>query len=130
MLYRTTFAVVVAANIALCGAAFAGGSAPFTDQQAEDGHTKFNNHCAQCHGPKLQGALGPNLMDDKFKAVFAGKPLSNLRQFVWENMPQTAPKSLPDDQIDPIIAWILKNNGLQANGKPFSKEAASAEFPK
>lgn len=105
-------------------------TAPFTDQQAEDGHTKFNNHCAQCHGPKLQGAQGPNLTDDKFKAMFAGKPLKELRDFIYQNMPQTAPKSLPDDQIDPIVAWILKNNGLQPDGKPFSKDSASAQFPK
>lgn len=128
MLTRFTFAAI--ANLAVGGVAFAAGSAPFTDQQAQDGHTKFNNHCAQCHGPKLQGAQGPNLMDDKFKAVFAGKPLTNLRSFIWENMPQTAPKSLPDDQLDPIVAWILKNNGLQPNGKTFSKETASADFPK
>ena len=127
---QTIVAVIATAQLALCGAAFAAGSAPFTDQQAEDGHTKFNNHCAQCHGPKLQGAQGPNLMDDKFKAMFAGKKLTDLRSFIYENMPQTAPKSLPDDQLDPIVAWILKNNGLQPDGKPFSKETASADFPK
>lgn len=103
---------------------------PFTKQQAEDGHTKFNNHCAQCHGPKLVGALGPNLVDDKFKAKFAGKPVSDLRDFVYQNMPQTAPKSLADDQLDPIVAWILLNNGVQPGDKPLSKDSASAQFPK
>ena len=103
---------------------------PFTQQQAEDGHVKFNNHCATCHRPNLAGALGPSLVDDKFKAMFAGKPVSDLRGFVYENMPQTAPKSLPDDQLDPIVAWILLKNGVQPGDKPLNKQSASAEFPK
>ena len=128
-MYVKLSAGLVLATTMLSGVALAA-SGPFTAPQAEDGHTKFNNHCAQCHGPKLDGALGPNLHDDKFKAMFAGKPVKNLRDFVYQNMPQTAPKSLPDDQLDPIIAWILKNNGVQPGDKPLSKDTASAEFPK
>lgn len=45
-------------------------------------------------------------------------------------MPQNAPGSLPDDQIDPITAWILTKNGVQPGDKPLSKDSASAQFPK
>lgn len=106
-------------------------SGPFTKQQAEKGHPTFNTLCAQCHRPNLQGALGPSLVDDKFKAMFAGKPLANLRDYVYQNMPKNAPKSIKPEQLDPIVAWILKNNGIEPGDKELSEESAkSAQFPK
>ena len=124
---------LVALGVGMCSAA---GSAradagPYTEAQAEDGHTKFNNNCAQCHGPKLDGALGPNLHDAKFQEVFAGKSVSQLRDFVYENMPQNAPKSLKDEELYPILAWIMKKNNVPAGDKPLTKASTdSAQFPK
>lgn len=103
---------------------------PFTKDQAEKGHTTFNNHCAQCHRPNLSGAQGPALVGDAFKEKWAGKPVAELRTFIWENMPQNTPKSLPDDQLNPIVAWILSKNGVQPGDKELSKDSASANFPK
>jgi S-disulfanyl-L-cysteine oxidoreductase SoxD len=129
MILRHVLAGVALGTLWMSTAALAD-NGPFTQQQADDGHTKFNNHCAQCHKPDLTGALGPSLVDDKFKAKFAGKPVTELRDFVYENMPQTAPKSLPDEQLNPIVAWILSKNGVKPGDKPLSKETASAQFPK
>ena len=67
-------AVVFALTTSLFSGAALAASGPYTEAQAEDGHVKFNNNCAQCHGPKLDGALGPNSHDAKFQAIFAGKP--------------------------------------------------------
>lgn len=103
---------------------------PYTDAQAEDGHVKFNDNCAQCHGPKLDGALGPNLHNAAFQKLFANKPVSDLRDFVYNNMPQNAPKSLSDANLYPILAWILKKNNVPAGDKPLTKESvATAQFP-
>ena len=124
------FCAALTLSVVMISAAHAAGQGPFTQQQAQDGETKFNNHCAQCHRPNLTGALGPSLIDDKFKAKFAGKPVSELRQFIYDNMPQTAPKSLPDDQLNPITAWILSKNGVQPGDKALDKDSASAQFPK
>lgn len=104
-------------------------SGPFTKQQAEDGHVKFNNLCAQCHRPDLSGALGPALKGDAFKAKWGGKPVANLRTFIHDNMPKNAPKTLKDDELDPIVAHILDANGVQPGDKPLSKDTASANFP-
>lgn len=103
---------------------------PFTQQQADDGKTKFNNHCATCHRPNLQGGQGPALTGDAFKGKWAGKPVAELRDYIHATMPQTAPGSLPDDQLDPIVAYILSKNGVQPGDKALSKEAASAQFPR
>ncbi len=124
---------MIALGLGLAGAAGVAraDSGPYTEAQAEDGHVKFNNNCAQCHGPKLDGALGPNLHDSKFQAMFAGKPVKDLRDFVYENMPQNAPKSLTDENLYPILAWILKKNNVPAGDKPLTKDSvASAQFPK
>lgn len=124
-----TVAALTLAGVMATGTAFAD-AGPFTQQQAEDGHTKFNNHCAQCHRPNMQGAQGPALVGDEFKEKWAGKPVAELREYIHANMPQNAPGSLPEDQLDPIVAWILSKNGVQAGDKALSKDSASAQFPK
>lgn len=113
--------------LATVGPAAAAG--PFTKQQAEKGHVLFNNNCAQCHRPDLTGALGPSLVDDKFKGHWAGKPVTELRGFIYNNMPQNAPKSLEDDLLNPIVAWILLKNGVEPGETTLSKDSASAPFP-
>lgn len=125
---RTTIALGFSLAM-VAGTAFAG-AGPFTKDQAEEGHAKFNNHCAQCHRPNLSGAQGPALTGDAFKEKWAGKPVAELRTYIHENMPQNAPKSLPEDQLDPIVAWILTKNGVEPGDKALSKDSASAEFPK
>jgi mono/diheme cytochrome c family protein len=120
---------VFVVGLSIGGLAFAE-SGPFTKQQAEDGHVKFNNLCAQCHKPDLTGALGPALVGTTFKQHWGGKSVSDLRSFIYNNMPATAPKSLTDDKLDPIVAWILSKNGIQPGDKPMSKEAANAPIPK
>lgn len=120
---------LLTATLVFAAPAFAG-SGPFTQQQAEDGHVKFNNLCAECHRPDLSGALGPALKGDAFKAKWGGKPVSDLRTFINQNMPKNAPKSLKEDQLDPIVAYILSKNGVQPGDKPLSQDTASANFPK
>lgn len=103
---------------------------PFTAQQAEDGHTKYNSHCAQCHRPNLQGGTGPALTGDAFKGKWAGKPVADLRTYNQTKMPPNAPGTLPDDQIDPITAYILSKNGVPPGDTPLGKDTASAQIPK
>ncbi|MGW5958497.1 cytochrome c [Methylorubrum populi] len=103
---------------------------PFTKEQAENGHLQFNNHCAECHRPDLTGALGPSLINPAFKQKWAGKPIADLRDWIQANMPASAPGTLKEDQLDPIVAWILMKNGVQPGSTALSKTTASAVFPK
>jgi mono/diheme cytochrome c family protein len=114
--------------IAVTGALAAMG--PFTKQQAENGQGTFNNYCAECHRPDLTGALGPSLVSNAFKQKWEGKPVSDLRDWIYAHMPQNAPGSLPDDKLDPIVAWILLKNGVQPGEQPLSKGSAGAAFPR
>lgn len=103
---------------------------PFTQAQAQDGQTKYNNHCATCHRPSLTGGTGPALTGDAFKSKWGGKPIAELRKNIHDTMPPSAPGSLPDDQLDPIVAWILSKNGMQPGDKPLSAESANVPLPK
>jgi mono/diheme cytochrome c family protein len=117
------------ASALLAGSASAA-DGPFTQEQAADGKTRYNNQCATCHRPNLKGGQGPALIGDDFKNKWAGKPVAELRDYTQRTMPPTAPGSLPDDQIDPIIAFILSENGVAPGQTALSKDSASAEFPK
>ncbi len=114
----------------LCAVSIAGSglvladTAPFTQQQADDGHIKFNNLCAQCHRPDLSGAMGPALTGPQFKAKWGGKSIAELRDFINQNMPKTAPHSLTPDKLDPIVAWIIAKNGDKPSDKPMSADTA------
>jgi mono/diheme cytochrome c family protein len=125
-----TLALAAALGSAMISTAALAEAGPFTQQQADDGKTKYNNHCATCHRPNLQGGQGPALTGDAFKGKWGGKPVTELRDYIHKTMPPTAPNSLPDDQLDPIMAFILSKNGAQPGDKPLSKESASAQFPK
>ena len=126
------WALVAIASTMIAGVSLAWAeTAPFTQQQAEDGHVKFNNLCAQCHRPDLSGALGPALTGDQFKKKWGGKSIAELRDFINQNMPKTAPHSLTPDKLDPIVAWIIAKNGDQPNNQPMSADSAkTAKVPK
>lgn len=102
---------------------------PFTERQAERGQAIYNDHCAECHRPDLTGALGSSLVDGAFKRSWAGKPVSDLRAWIKANMPPNAPDTLPDDQLDPIVALILMKNGVAPGQTPLSKATAGDPFP-
>ncbi|CAO4170657.1 Cytochrome c [Methylorubrum populi] len=102
---------------------------PFTERQAERGQAIYNDHCAECHRPDLTGALGSSLIDGAFKRSWAGKPVSDLRTWIKANMPPNAPDTLPDDQLDPIVALILMKNGVAPGQTPLDKANAGGLFP-
>lgn len=119
-------------NRALLVAAFgasvlAGPAFAFTQEQVDKGKQEYNTHCRTCHGANGKGALGPALAGDQAKQKWGGKPSSEFRTFVYEQMPQTAPKSLKDDQLDVLTAYVLSLNGAKPADKPYAKEE---EFPK
>jgi S-disulfanyl-L-cysteine oxidoreductase SoxD len=102
----------------------------FTVDQAKQGHQFFNNQCAECHRPDLQGAAGPALVGPTLLAKWGNKPLSDLYQFEHKNMPATNPGSVPHDQLVAITAYILQKNGFPAGNKPMEKWEASRPLTK
>jgi len=62
---------------------------PFQDNLSvlPEGKALYKEHCAQCHGDKLQGEVGPKLSDmDKpdaqvFTTIFSGSPAAGMPAF-------------------------------------------------
>lgn len=102
---------------------------PFTQRQAESGQAVYNDHCAECHRPDLTGALGPALVGTAFRRTWAGKPVAELRDWIRANMPPNAPGTLPNDQLDPIVALILLRNDVMPGSTPLSAATAGGRFP-
>ena len=111
---------VVAVGFAAAPAFAAEG--PFTQAQVDAGAKEYNTHCRTCHGAKGKGALGPALHGDQFKKRFGGQTATDVRTWTYENMPQTAPKSLTDAQLDPIMAYILSLNAFEPGQQEFTAE--------
>ena len=117
MLFNKTLAVMAFGASVLASPAFA-----FTQDQLDKGKTEYNTHCRTCHAANGKGALGPALAGDAHMKKWGGKPSGELRDWIYENMPQTAPKTLKDDQLDVLMAYILQINGAAPSDKPYSKD--------
>lgn len=110
MKLNKTFAGILVAGFAATPALAAEG--PFNQAQLDKGSSEYNTHCRTCHAAKGKGALGPALMGDVFKGRFGGQSVSDVAGWIHQNMPQTAPGSLKDEQLYPIVAYILSLNGF------------------
>lgn len=86
---------------------------PFTDTEHLDlGQQTFKLNCAQCHGDKGQGGIGPNLADeywlhggaykDVFKTIFNGVPEKGMLS--WK-------KSLKPEEIRAVASYVHKLRG-------------------
>ncbi|GLK54658.1 cytochrome c [Methylopila capsulata] len=115
----------VAAGLALAAGAAAADEGPFTQDQLTKGKSEYNTHCRTCHAKDGNGALGPELHGDTFKGRFGGQTAADVRTWVYENMPQTAPKSLKDEQLDPLMAYILSLNGYTPGATAFSAQSGA-----
>lgn len=88
---------------------------PITHAQVVAGRTDYRQHCAVCHGSRLEGVhVSPPLAGDKFDRTWRGKPVANLAAHV-RRMPQPPagePGSLSDESYANILAYLLQSNGI------------------
>jgi len=108
---------VPVATFVLAASAFAQTLAPasFTQQQADDGKQRYEQHCASCHGEGLQGfELAPSLKGRNFERRWGGKSADVLATGV-RRMPPTAPGTLADKDYVDVIAYLLSHNGGKAS---------------
>lgn len=123
------FAGLLGAGVMLGPTLALGAEGPFTQAQLDAGDMQYNNHCRECHAKDGAGALGPKLSGDQFKQMFGGQPVANLRDWIYQNMPQNAPGTLPDAELDPIVAYVLSLNGYTPGQTAMSADAAkTAQF--
>ena len=79
----------------------------YTAAQAQRGEETYYNSCVNCH-PKGTYA-GPS-----FKSNWAGRPLSDLYDWVLTKMPKNDPGTLTPAESVEVIAYILQQNKMPA----------------
>jgi S-disulfanyl-L-cysteine oxidoreductase SoxD len=110
------------------GAAVAGDTGGFfSDAQAARGESVYQQYCAACHGPSLQGNPAAPLTGAAFRARWEdGKhTLDDLFFIVRSLMPNNAPGSLSKAQYADVVAYILKVNGYPAGDAELIPAAAA-----
>lgn len=122
------FTIACAASVALAQHNTAPDSPPFTADQAKQGRDIYTQHCASCHGDKLQGLAAPSLAGKDFltTAEHNGWTMGNLQTIVTQNMPFNDPASLSDEQYANVIAFVLASNCFPAGSKKFPEEQTPA----
>src|ERR1051326_1037769 len=97
-----------------------GSNLPPGSGKAVDGAKIYAEKCALCHGDKGQGGHAARLIGGPPKATLdGGKTIANywpyattLFDFIRRAMPFTQPRSLTDQEVYALVAYILAENKL------------------
>jgi len=120
---------LLAGLVVLRGAAAGEGSADalYSDAQAARGESAYQQYCAVCHGPSLQGNPAAPLTGPAFRARWEDgrHTLDDLFFIVRSLMPNNAPGSLSKAQYADVVAYILKVNGYPAGETELIPTAAA-----
>jgi quinohemoprotein ethanol dehydrogenase len=80
--------------------------------QVEFGKAAFSEHCASCHGERLEGRdRTPALAGNTFQAAWRGRDEGQLFDRIKTTMPSSSPGSLTDEQYAALVAYIVHANG-------------------
>jgi mono/diheme cytochrome c family protein len=90
----------------------------------DDGARIYAEKCSVCHGDKGQGGIAARLIGGPPKASLdGGKTIANywpyattLFDFIRRSMPFTQPRSLTDQEVYALTAFILSENKLIGAG--------------
>ncbi len=111
--------VVVVSIVSLLIAGSAGAVGAITPEQTARGQARYRAICALCHGATGDGGLAPALAGPGSLAKFAS--VSELFGFASTTMPPEIPGSLATEEYLDIIAWLLSQSGVAADGQELSQ---------
>lgn len=93
-------------------------SGVFTTAQAERGAGLYQEHCQSCHSQNLQGSSPfPPITGQSFFSDWNGRSISELQQYLRENMPLGSAGSLSDQVYADITAYWLSRHGYGAGNQ-------------
>ncbi|MCC6202758.1 MAG: cytochrome c [Gammaproteobacteria bacterium] len=95
----------------------------YTAAQAEHGRALYRQHCASCHGNRLNdGQFGTPLKGSFFRSRWRGKTSAELLAFAVTQMPPAQPKLLSEQDHADVLAYLLQANGIAPSEVVFSSE--------
>jgi len=89
-------------------------SGVYTTAQAAQGATIVAAQCSSCHGDKLEGSIGPQLVGADFIAKWSGQTAADVHAIIASQMPQNDPGSLSAAEALAVMAYILQQNHYPA----------------
>src|SRR5215472_9842839 len=106
---RVSCAALFAATILFLAAedVRADGTGWYTPPQVAQGRWEYSQKCGVCHGAQLQGGGAPALKGRAFVQQWNGKKLSQLYEYVHNNMPLGLGAALPSQEYADIVAFVL-----------------------
>jgi alcohol dehydrogenase (cytochrome c) len=118
--------LAVAAALCLPGAAAAAAAETYTLDQVARGTPLYAEHCASCHGPKLEGGVAPALAGADFARSWSqpSRTVDDLFYIIRSSMPRPDVGSLAEGQYLDILAFILSRNGVPAGGVALANDPA------
>ena len=97
----------------------------FTADQATVGATAYATACARCHQPDLRGSMdAPPLSGTNFFNAWRGRSTADLYNKIITSMPVDNPGSLPEQAVNSIVAFILRQNGATPGTQAFARTTA------
>jgi len=99
------------------------GSLPVEEAQVELGAEGYAQHCALCHGARLEGMDHfPPIVGTVFQRRWSERTLGDLYTYVHDTMPLGAGGSLDVETYAAIVAYMLERNGAEVGETPFDPE--------
>ena len=87
----------------------------YTQEQADRGHSLYNQHCSSCHGDTLAGGdVPPPLAGPDFLSNWNGLTVGDLFERIRRSMPQDDPGRLSRQKNADVLAYIFSFNKFPA----------------
>lgn len=86
-------------------------------EQALRGQDVFLGVCKSCHTPETHTT-------EAFTTKWNGKPLSELLQYIRDQMPKNEPGSLSAEEYADVLAYVLKLNRMPAGDADLPVDAS------
>jgi mono/diheme cytochrome c family protein len=89
----------------------------YSAEQSSRGVDVYAGYCKNCHTPESHTGTA-------FSTKWNGRPLSELYEYIRDQMPKNAPGSLSDEEYADVLAYLLKMNRMPAGAQDLSTNAA------
>ena len=89
----------------------------FTPAQAARGKSLYGLKCRSCHTPEGHSAT--------IKSKWAGQSLSDIFQYIAENMPKNDPGSLDAAEDAQALAYLLQATGMPSGSEELPADSAA-----
>lgn len=102
-------------------------SGAYTTAQAERGLGLYQEHCQSCHSRDMGGSSPfPPITGQNFFSDWSDRSISDLQQYIRDNMPLGTAGSLSDQVYADITAYWLSRHGYPAGNQPLPEDPANS----